>query len=384
MKYLLKPSYVYINYEIIKDCCVAVEDGKISNIGSLPDETGFNVIELDGLTLAPGFIDIHLHGGNGCDTMDAAVSSLRKISEYKISEGVTSFCPATVTAPIEKTKKAVRAVAEAMKNQAGGAKIIGSFLEGPYINPEYKGAHPEEFIREISLDEIKVLVSIGEGSIKSFAVAPEKENASDAIKYLVSQNINVRIGHSAATAEQAAEAVKLGANIAIHTFNAMSPFSHRVSNMTSACLTEDGLYTELICDMIHTSERAANILFRCKGAGKLILITDCMMAGGLDDGDYTLGEMKVRVSGKTARTPDGTLAGSVLRLKDAVRNMAHCGASRADAIRMATANPAMALGIFNETGSIDINKKADLIALDDNYQVKFVMVDGLIKKNFQD
>lgn len=384
MKCILKPSYVYIDYEFVKGLCVTVEDGKITNISPVPDDTGFDVIELEGLTLSPGFIDIHLHGGNGCDTMDANVSSLRKISEYKILEGVTSFCPATVTAPVEKTKRAVMAVAQAMKEESGGAKIIGSFLEGPYINPEYKGAHPEEFIREISLDELKELVAIGLGSIKSFAIAPEKENASEAIEYLLSQNINVRIGHSAATAEQVKEAVRLGANTAIHTYNAMSPFSHRMSNMTSACLTEDSLYTELICDLIHASERAANILFRCKGAERIILITDCMMAGGLDDGDYTLGEMKVSVSGKTARTPDGKLAGSVLKLNDAVRNMAHAGASRAEAIRMATANPAAALGIFDETGSIEINKKADLIALDDNFDVKFVMVNGIIKKNFQD
>lgn len=385
MKYLLKPDYAYVGCELVKGISVAVEDEIITGIGNITDESGYNVINLKGLTLSPGFIDAHVHGGNGCDTMDLSVSSLETISEYKINEGVTSFCPTTVTAPSDKTIKAVRAVAETMRLGVYGAKIIGSFLEGPYLSAQYRGAHPEEFIREINLDEIRALVSIGGGSIKSFAVAPEKDNALNAVKYLISKNLNVRIGHSGASVEQAAEAVRLGANIAVHTFNAMGSFSHRASNMTSACLTEDNLYTELICDLIHTSKQAANILLRCKGSSKIILITDCMMAGGLSDGEYTLGEAKVTVSGKTATTEDGRLAGSVLCLNEAVKNMAYeVGAGLEAALRMATANPAEALGIFNETGSIEKNKYADLTAFDENLNVKFVMVNGIIKKYFQD
>jgi N-acetylglucosamine-6-phosphate deacetylase len=391
MSYLLKPDYIYLNGKTTSGKYVEVSGERITNIcenvpggetGGISENLpgGPQIINLPGLTLLPGFIDIHVHGGGGYDTMDLSAKSLEKISRYKLQEGVTSFCPTTVTAPFEKLKKAVSVVAGAAKGESLGAKIIGSFIEGPYINPKFKGAHPEEFIREINLDEIKELVDAGLGSVKSFAIAPELDGAAQAVKFLTQNGVNVRLGHSDALAYQANAAAEGGANIAIHTFNAMRAFSHRETSMVSAALLNDNIYAELICDLIHINEHAANVLLRCKGEDKIILVTDCMMAGGLTDGDYTLGEMKVKVVGKRALTESGNLAGSVLRLNEAVRNMAfEVGAGKDAAVKMATINPAAALGIDGETGSVDIGKRADLIAVDDNFNVRFVMVNGVIK-----
>ncbi|MDR1688897.1 MAG: N-acetylglucosamine-6-phosphate deacetylase [Clostridiales bacterium] len=407
MNYLLKPDYIYLNGKTTSGKYVEVTGARITNIcenvtggksenasggeiggksenafgGEVGNASGEpQIINLSGLTLLPGFIDIHVHGGGGYDTMDLSAQSLEKISLYKLEEGVTSFCPTTVTAPFEKLKKAASVVGEAAKGENTGAKIIGSFIEGPYINPKFKGAHPEEFIREINLDEIKELIDAGKGFVKSFAIAPELDGAAEAVKYLTQNGINVRMGHSDALAKQANEAAGCGANTAIHTFNAMRAFSHRETSMVSETLLNDGIYAEFICDLIHTNKHAASVLLRCKGEDKIILITDCMMAGGLTDGSYTLGEMKVKVVGKQALTEDGKLAGSVLKLNEAVRNMAfEVGAGKDAAVKMATINPAAALGIDKETGSIEVGKRADIIAVDDNFNVKFVMAGGVIK-----
>lgn len=374
MEFTIKAKEIYLENEVLTDSTVVVEDGIIKAIGEVRGE----VKDLGDVKLMPGFLDIHVHGGNGHDTMDCTHEAVKEISKFKIKEGVTSFCATTVTTSIEKTKNAIKNVDEVIAEGLEGAKIIGTFLEGPYINEKYKGAHPESYIRDIDLTEIEDLVNTG--NVVSFAIAPDKDKAIDAIKMLKEKDINVRIGHSSATSEVAAKAIEAGSNIAIHVFNAMSPFTHREIGMVGQIMKNDNIYGEIICDLIHVHPDAIKILVKQKGIDKVILVTDCMMAGGLKDGNYNLGELPVKVEDSIARTMDGALAGSTLSVMKAVENMHKVvGVSLSESVKMATINPAKALGVDDKVGSIAVNKCADFVALDDAFNIKFVMVDGEVR-----
>jgi N-acetylglucosamine-6-phosphate deacetylase len=376
MKFDIYAGEVYLEEEVLKNGYVTVEEGIIVGVGK--KQVSDNLIDMKKYILTPGFVDIHVHGGNGYDTMDGKEESIKNISLYKVKEGVTSFCPTTITASCAKTFKSIECVKKAA-NSVEGAKIIGVFLEGPFINKEYKGAHPKEFIKEPTLDEIKALISVGGGIIKSVALAPELSNANEIIQYLNSQNINVRIGHSSASYEETNEAIKKGCNIGIHIFNAMKPFNHREPGMVGAMLTNDNVYGEVIVDKVHLHEGAVKLLLKCKGKNKAILITDCINAGGMQDGTYKLGEVDVIVKGKIARNKQGALAGSTLTINGAIKNLLDMGVSLFEGVTMATITPAKALGVDKTIGSIKIGKKADFTAIDRDANVKFVMIDGVRK-----
>lgn len=379
MKYILKSNEIYLEKEIVSGA-ITVDDGFISEIGNInTDVTNcYNVINLEGLKLLPGFLDIHVHGGNGHDTMDGTYKAIEELSKFKILEGVTSFCPTTVTASDGMTQKAILNVKYCINKGVTGAKIIGTFLEGPCINKDFKGAHPLEFIKEVNIEEISKLIDLGEGSIKSFAIAPELPNALDAIKMLSKKGVSTRIGHSGATSEQAIAGINAGANIAIHAFNAMTGFNHRLPGMVGAILSNNDVYSEIICDLVHVDKVAVEVLVKCK-KDKVILITDCMVAGGLCDGNYMLGELDVIVKDSIARIDNGALAGSTLSIIKAVKNMNKIvGIELLEVVKMATINPAKALGVNSTIGSIEVSKHADFVAIDDDFNIKFVMIDGKI------
>lgn len=382
MKCTVKAKIIFGEERVIEDGYIIVEDDLIQSVseGSFEGE----MIDLQSITLVPGFLDIHVHGGDMFDMMDMSCKELAEFSHFKLKEGVTSFCPTTVTASLEKTKKAVETVRDTMNKGVGGANIIGSFLEGPYINALYKGAHPEQLIRSVNLSEIENLIKTGKGSICSFAIAPELTGADEAISFLKKNNVNVRIGHSATTCEQANNAIKKGANVGIHTYNAMSPLNHREPGLVGAILSNENIYSEIICDLVHVDVTAINILLKCKGVDKIILITDCMMAGGVSDGEYMLGELGVSVVDGVCRTHSGALAGSTLSINKAIKNMVNeVKVSLYDAVKMATINPAKALCVDEHIGSIKAGKQADLVGLDENLDVRFVMVGGKVLINTQ-
>ncbi|MCL2351348.1 MAG: N-acetylglucosamine-6-phosphate deacetylase [Firmicutes bacterium] len=348
--------------------------------GASPRPAG-GVIDLSGLTVLPGFIDIHFHGGNGYDVMQGTYEAINGLSLHKLAEGVTSFCPATMTDTPENIRRALSGVRGALERGTDGARIIGAFIEGPYISREFRGAHTERLLRpDFTAREVEELIDFGAGAVASVALAPELPNALETIAALRRRGVNVRLGHTAATFAEAKAGIAAGGNVAIHTYNAMSPLNHREPGMVGAVMTEPGIYAELICDFIHVHPAAAAILLKMKGPDKVILVTDCISAGGLGDGEYNLGGEPVTVAGGVVRNSEGRLAGSTLSVITAVRNVCETlNAPLADAARMASANPAKALGIYDRTGSISEGKTADIIAIDGEYNVRFVMVGGEVK-----
>ncbi|MCR3760446.1 N-acetylglucosamine-6-phosphate deacetylase [Clostridium felsineum] len=323
--------------------------------------------------VSPGFIDVHIHGSGGYDTMDAEIKALTGISEVIVKNGVTSFLPTTMTMSKEKIYKALDNVKQCMKLKHKGSRILGAHLEGPFINEKYKGAQKEDYIIKPEYNFIEKYKDI----INVITLAPEKDfNLSFVKEIKAKTDINLSIGHSDATYEEAIDAINAGLDSATHLFNAMSPLHHRKPGIISAVFNSD-IYCELIADTIHINPAIYQILVRIKGLDKLILITDSMRAGCLKDGVSELGGQKVIVQNNSARLEDGTLAGSILTLNRAVRNFKeHTDIKIYEAVNMASLNPAKYLKIDDKTGSIEIGKTADITIFDDAFDIKRTIING--------
>lgn len=379
MKYLIKASEIYAENEIIKNSSLIINKDVIEAINSDGNEEELEILDLSEYKIIPGLIDLHIHGANGYDTMDSSYEALNEISKYLAKNGVASFLATTVTANWDKIKSAVKNVSETMKRNVEGASIIGSYVEGPFITEEKKGAHPAEFIRRLDSKEINELLDIADGSIKIITIAPEKENAVELIKLLTSKGIKVSIGHTNATFDETKRAVENGATIAVHVFNGMRGLHHREPGVVGAALAIDEMYTELISDLIHVHPEVIKILVKCKESDKVCLISDCMRAGGLEDGEYKLGELEVVVKDSTPRLKNGSLAGSTLKIINGVKNMIHeIKVNPLTAVHMASLVPAKILGLDDKYGSIKENKKANLTVIDDKFNVVMTIVDGRI------
>jgi N-acetylglucosamine-6-phosphate deacetylase len=260
-----------------------------------------------------------------------------------------------------------------------GAQILGSYIEGPYIGTEHRGAHPEKLIRNIELTEIQELIFAAGGTVKTVALAPEKENCLALIQYLRQQGIYVAMGHTNATYEQVQQAVVAGANITVHIYNGMRGLHHREPGIVGAALVNDKIYTELIADFIHVHSGAMEIVLRCKPKDKVVLISDAMQATGLPDGQYKLGTLEVTVQDGVVRTADGSLAGSTTTILQSVRGLIQrMGVDPLVAVHMASLNPSRLLGLENNIGSIKIGKQADLVVVDQNFKVAMTVIQGKV------
>ena len=277
-------------------------------------------IEVNGALVTPGLFDVHIHGSGGCDTMDGSEEALRTIASTVVKNGVTRFLATSVTLPLDRTAKVfdlVRTVVGKSGEGWDGAVIEGINMEGPFIHPAYKGAHEENYIADFDFDFMKQYSDV----IRVVTVAPDKEGGMEFIRKVTTETpIKVSIGHTAATYEQAMEAIENGATQVTHLYNAMTPMHHRKPGVVTAALRSD-VYTEMICDTIHVHPAMFQFVMDCKGKDKFVLITDCMRAGGMPQGEYTLGELKVVVDETSARLMDGTLAGSILTLNKAIDNV---------------------------------------------------------------
>ncbi len=333
-------------------------------------------LDATGCTVLPGFIDVHVHGGAGFDTMDATPEALAAMARFFVRHGVTGFYPTTVTAEHGATLKAVRNAA-AMQDVPRGARILGVHLEGPYISPHFPGAQPAGFIREPNLAEFEELTATG--PVRLITLAPEQPGADQLIQAALDKNIRVVLGHTAATYEQAKAAIRSGVSQATHTFNAMTGLHHRRPGALGAVLSEDDIYGQLIPDNIHVHPAAMKILARCKGVARTILITDAIRAAGLPPGEYELGGQAVTVRDGACRLASGTLAGSIVTMDRALANFtAATGLSLAETWPASSRTPAEAMGLHGEIGSIAPGFRADLALLDEQLQVAATIVGGRV------
>lgn len=335
--------------------------------------SGLETIDAKGAYVSPGFIDIHIHGGFGSDVMDGSPAALDKISRGLVESGVTGYLPTTMSMSWDKIDMALRNIRDCKESRRTGARILGAHLEGPFINPERKGAHDERHIIKPDYEKIKEFLDI----IKVITIAPELDENLDFIRKLSShKQISLSMGHSDASYEEAIAAIEAGIKSTTHLYNAMSGLNHRSPGAAGAALNSD-IYCELIADKIHVHPALFKIVAAVKGSERIILITDAIRAYGMGEGVYELGGQRVTVQAGSARLADGTLAGSILRLNQAVRNfMEHTELSLHEIVGMVSLNPAVLLGLDNEIGSIEIGKKANFTIFNEHIEVLATIIDG--------
>lgn len=355
---------------------VFIEGDKVVEISERKPEKE-DIIDAKGLYVSPGFIDIHTHGRGGYQVMDSTFESLNAISKASLQTGVTSFLISTVTMPIESISHAIENVVK-NKEKVEGAQILGVHMEGPFFSKVYKGAQPEEYMIHPTIQNFVSIVNNNEDIVKKVSLAPELEGATELIPYLFEKGIIVSLGHTNATYQEAQRAIDLGATSATHTYNAMTPLTHREVGVTGTVMINQNVYAELVLDGIHVSYPAAKILLKTKGKDKVVLITDSVETAGLPDGIYESSMGTVRINNHQVRLLNGTLAGSQADMNQCVKNVyQHLGLTLNEAVSLASYNPAKSLGI-DKMGEIKVGNFADIIFFDDNFQIKQTIVKGKV------
>lgn len=375
MKKVFKASKIFTENEILEDSFMIVEDGKIKEFSKtyLGDYE-----DLTGKYIAPGLVDTHVHGYKNADVTEAEVGALNIMSKGMLEMGVTSFLPTTLTSSVEQLNKALEVIGKEYKD-VEGAKVKGIFMEGPFFTEKYKGAQNPAYMSDPSIEKLRKWQEISGGIIKKIAIAPERNGVIEFVKEAKEMGIYVALAHSDATYDEAIAAVDAGANIFIHLYNGMRGLHHREPGMVGAAMASDA-FAELICDGHHVHPAAANVAMRAKGHNKIILITDCMKAGGMPEGRYNLGEFPVTVKDGTARLDSGNLAGSILDLKDGVKNVYNWNiANLRQAIDMATKVAAESVGIEDECGILKEGRDADFIVLTEDLELERTYLDGDLK-----
>ncbi|UCH85958.1 MAG: N-acetylglucosamine-6-phosphate deacetylase [Dehalococcoidia bacterium] len=364
--------------EEIPRATVILEEGRIAAVGEgLPLPAGAQIMDLDGLTLAPGFIDIHVHGGGGFSLMTEDGDEIRSYARWVVGKGVTAFLPTLAAAGRPQMERWLATAASVDERLSDGASPLGVYLEGPFVNPKRKASFPPEGLRPPDVSELLAHVGAARGRLKLIALAPELAGARKLIAAARDQGLVVSIGHSDATYEEALEGISLGVTHATHCFNAMRPFHHRDPGCLGAILASPQVAAELIADGVHVHPGAMALLLRAKGHQRTILVTDGVAPAGLSPGTYSLAGRQIKVTSGRAILADGTLAGSVSTMDQMVRNLVRLGlATLQQALRMASLNPAAALGLEGGKGRIAPGFDADLVALDDGLEVAMTFVGG--------
>lgn len=390
---VLSAHRLFTPQEEIKNPLLFIEDGLISAVSSraqreIPKNATVIDLASDGLAdavLAPGFVDIHMHGGAGLDVMRAAPAELPHLNRFLTTHGVTGYFPTTVAAPLDQTCAALARLADAIEAARGSqgsnadavqARPLGIHLEGPFLSHKRRGVHPPEYLVEPTLEIFERLWQAARGQVRMMTIAPELPGALEVIAEAARRKVCVSIGHSDAVLEAARAGVRAGARHATHTFNAMRPLDHRDPGILAEVLTDSRLSADIIVDGIHVAPEVVQLFLRAKGLELAVLITDATAAAGMPDGTYQLGPIQVEVKdGKC--TKDGNLAGSVLTMDRAVRNVTQfAGWSLQDAVCAATLNPARAVGLAQGYGILAPGAEANLVVLNRDGEVRKTMVRG--------
>lgn len=370
----IKDVLVYTEqHEFVKGD-ISFEDGIIKEVSALKNN-GAEADADDALYAIPGLVDIHFHGCMGADLCDAEPDTIKTLAEYEAGQGVTTICPATMTMSLPELHKIMANIGSYTGEGVQGAQLAGINMEGPFISPANKGAQAAENIIPCDVNLFRELNGKSGGRIRLVDIAPEEPGAIEFIN-AVRDEVSVSLAHTVADYDAAMAAFQAGANHVTHLFNAMLPFHHRKPGVQGAA-ADAGAYVELICDGVHIHPAMVRAVFKLFGSDRVCLISDSMRAAGLADGDYTLGGQAVKVKGSLATLADGTIAGSVtnlmLCLKNAVHNMQ---IPLEAAVRSASETPARSIGIFDSCGSLSVGKRADIVLLDKELNVRQVFVGG--------
>lgn len=365
---------------VVENGLLAYEGGRIAGVWDLEREAApahdpRETTRWERGYIAPGYVDLHVHGGGGGDFMDGDPESVVAITTAHARYGTTGLLATTLTAPEEAITRAFRAVKAAPRR---GARVLGFHVEGPFINVKLKGAQDERYVRAASTAEIDRWLAEGDGEDRwHVTLAPEIEGAVDAIRHLAGKGAVISAGHTECTHAQLQCACEAGLSHATHLFNAMRGLHHREPGTVGGALTLPGMTVELIADGIHVHPASMQVAVAARGAGQVLLVTDAMRATGLPDGEYLLGELKAYVKDGAARLADGTLAGSVLTMETAVRNMVNLvGVELPTAVAMASLHPARKHRLEGRKGSLEAGKDADLLLLDADLSVLTTLVGG--------
>ena len=379
MKYYVYAKQIVLDDQVIDKAYLTIEDGKFGPI-LMEEPQDAPIKDYSNSIVAPGLVDTHIHGYKSHDVMDNDFEGIKVISEGLLSCGVTSWLPTTLTS----SAQLLNDVCETIGNhyqEVTGAKIRGIFLEGPFFTEKYKGAQNPKYMSDPSVEKLAKWHELSQGLVNKIAIAPERKGVKEFIEFAKSKGVYTALAHSDATYEEAAAAVDAGANIFVHIYNGMSGLHHRNPGMVGAALSLDKVLAEMICDGHHVHPAAARVVTRARGPQETVLITDCMRAGGMGEGQSRLGEFEVVVKDGTARLKDtGNLAGSILELKQGVKNVVDWGlVSPAEALRMASLTPAQSVGIESVCGRIAPGYEADFIVVSDQLELEATYLDGELR-----
>jgi N-acetylglucosamine-6-phosphate deacetylase len=385
MRTVLTAKRLWDGTSLLDHPVILIEDGRIASIGSraageLQGTSRDQILDYADATLAPAFLDVHIHGAAGHDVMEATPEALETMGRFLASHGTGSYLATTVTAPLDATLRSLAGLAKLIgllpEPDETIAWPIGIHLEGPFLSHAKRGVHPPGLLLAPDIAVFDNLYEAAEGHIRLMTLAPELPGAVEFAAHATARGVRVSVGHSDATAAETRDVLAAGAVSATHTFNAMRPLDHREPGILGVVLTTDPLFAELICDGIHNTPEMVKIWWRSKGPERAILITDAMSAAGMPDGEYHLGGFTVQVANGRASLGD-VLAGSLLTLDRALTNfIAFTGASVEQGLRLLTANPAAMTGLGDRTGSLIVGEAANLVAVDETGQLVASFLNG--------
>ncbi|MCX6149842.1 MAG: N-acetylglucosamine-6-phosphate deacetylase [Ignavibacteriales bacterium] len=373
---IITPFRVLENGTIIIDNFRIYELGKSADV-NIPEDC--EIIDVSGKIISPGFVDLLVHGGGGFGFADGTNEGIEKVSEYFIEHGSTTMLAALFAKPHDLLLNDIRRLAKYILNTPD-SNIKGIHLEGPFLNPGLKGAMNEDYLWKPTVEGWTEMWEASRGLVKMMTIAPELPGSIDVMREAANEGVVLSIGHSMADYSDIELAIDNGAAHVTHMFNAMNPFHHRKPGVIVGALLRDELKIELIADTLHVHPAIMELLLKFKKSSGIILITDSIRAGGMHEGEYEFADQKVIMEGGKAFLENGTLAGSTLTLPMAVRNMIRtAGAKITEAIRMASLNGAKVLSIEDKKGILAAGKDADLVVLDENFQVEMTIIMGKIR-----